>query len=431
MSALQISRLPRYEMWDYAKERWRRWRIYSAVGALFCASAVSYMWWNNRAVISDSALFAFESGGRPGWDEDFDMDAAASIKRPDVENKLKELFYPTPEGDLSASYVLIMGEHGTGKSTAVRRVVRDRKGINGAVYVNVPSRVPLFGGLVAEAVGVRGVTVDVEAGIVRRMNMETREVRDVPLSEEPSATWGKAALAIKAAASAFKKKHGRPAVLVIDSAELLAKQAPAFLEELQLFAKQRTDEGNLRMIFVSSDGSVAEQLDSRSASSRGLDPVEVGDICDKDAVEFLKGKGVEESQATEAVRDITGGRFALLQRYVGSWAAKGNEATRADLHKKTMNSLRLAGLDPRHAFFHALVAQLRIDDDPARDMLGVEHQSILRTLLEKNIVAAHPDLTYTFHSRYVETFFTRVFAQEDGTIGGGSSAAAEKDGPSG
>jgi hypothetical protein len=31
--------------------------------------------------------------------------------------------------------------------------------------------------------------------------------------------------------------------------------------------------------------------------------------------------------------------------------------------------------------------------------------SSLRSLVDKNIIAAHPDLTFTFHSRHVESFF--------------------------
>jgi hypothetical protein len=53
--------------------------------------------------------------------------------------------------------------------------------------------------------------------------------------------------------------------------------------------------------------------------SRGCSkpPFEVGDISDKEAVEFLTRKGVEEKQAEEAVRDITGGRFELLNEVRG------------------------------------------------------------------------------------------------------------------
>jgi len=376
-----------------------------------CLAGTAYVMWNypRPEDVPDSVLETFESGGKLGWDEGFKKkDAAASIKRPDVETQLKEFFYPTPtpEDDLSAAYVLVIGEHGTGKSTAVRRVVREHKGINGAIYVNVPDDIRYFGGVVASAVGMPDITVDIKSGVIRRVNQETKEVRELPLSEEPSATWARASVVIQGAAIKFLHKHNRPAVLIIDSAERLAKKNPAFLANLQDFAKDRTDEGSLRVVFVSSDGSVLEQFLRRSAKSRMWKLLfEVGDISDKEAVEFLKRKGVEQEKAEEAVRDITGGRFELLNDYFRVWWSAGNESTRQELFKETKKSLRLAGLSAHHELFRTLVLQKFVRDDPARDLCGDQHDQILRTLLDKNIIAAHPNLTFTFHSRHVESFF--------------------------
>ena len=159
------------------------------------------------------------------------------------------------------------------------------------------------------------------------------------------------------------------------------------------------------MVFVSSDGSVLEQLQSRSAWSRARDPFEVCDISDKAAVEFLTRKGVEQEKAEEAVRDITGGRFELLNDYLRVWRFAGNDATRQELFKATRDLLKLGGFNPAHKFFRALVSQERVDVDPARNMWGDKHITALRALLDKNIIAAHPDLTFTFHSRHVESFF--------------------------
>ena len=382
------------------------------------AGAAYVMWTYSPKVVSGKVLQTFESGGKPGWDEGFGKDDDAVVKRPDVEKKLKELFYPNSRvgGDLDASYVLIVGEPGTGKSTAVRRVVREHKGINGAIYVNVPDDIRYFGGVVASAVGMPDITVDIKSGIIRRVNQETKEVRELPLSEEPSATWARASVVIQGAAIKFLHKHNRPAVLIIDSAERLAKKNPEFLANLQDFAKDRTDEGSLRVVFVSSDGSVLEQFQRRSAKSRMRKPFEVGDISDKEAVEFLTRKGVEQEKAEEAVRDITGGRFELLNDYLS--VSTGNDARRQELFDETKKSLRLAGLSAHHELFRTLVLQKFVRDDPARDLCGDQHDQILRTLLDKNIIAAHPDLTFTFHSRHVESFFKQeVETQSDSPNG--------------
>ena len=200
-----------------------------------CLAGAAYVMWNypRPEDVPDRVLETFESGGKLGWDEGFGIeDADAVVKRPDVETQLKEFFYPKSGVALSATYVLVIGEHGTGKSTAVRRVVREHKGINGAIYVNVPDDIRYFGGVVASAVGMPDIIVDITSGVIRRINQETKEVRELPLSEEPSDTWARASVVIQGAAIKFLHKHNRPAVLIIDGAELFAKENPAFLAQL-------------------------------------------------------------------------------------------------------------------------------------------------------------------------------------------------------
>jgi hypothetical protein len=122
-------------------------------------------------------------------------------------------------------------------------------------------------------------------------------------------------------------------------------------------------------------------------------------------VEFLKGKGVAEKQAEEAVRDITGGRFELLNDYLRVWWSAGNDATRQELFDKTAIDLDTAKVDKRHELFRALVSGQRVKILSARLLFGEKADTTLRALLDKNIIAAHPDLTFTFHSRHVESFF--------------------------
>jgi hypothetical protein len=380
--------------------------------SLIGAGVLGYAWWTRSPVaIADTVLHTFESGGRLGWDEGFKKDdTTAGVKRPDIEKRLEECFYPSPTGDLSASYVLITGAQGTGKSTSVRRVLRNRKGINGAVYVSVPPNLTEFGGVVSEAVGFSADSMGA--------------VRAPALSEEPMATWSAAADSIQAAAIKFHEKHGRPAVLILDSVELIAKDNPAFLIKLQSFAKQWTDMGTLRVVLISSDGSVLKLLRSQSAWSRALKPpFEVGDIADADAVQFLMGKGVEENQAAEAVRDITGGRFALLSDYVAAYKAVGNKAAREELFKTIEKQLRGPVKLPRdHALFRALVENGAVDSNTA-DALAPEDAQ--KALLAGNILAGHYSHTkaYTFHSRFVQSFFTGVFGakREEGAGQGGSA----------
>lgn len=56
------------------------------------------------------------------------------------------------------------------------------------------------------------------------------------------------------AAEAFKKKYGRPPVLIIDDINKLAKENPRELEHLQDYAKLWADSRSLIVAFVSSEG---------------------------------------------------------------------------------------------------------------------------------------------------------------------------------
>jgi hypothetical protein len=56
-----------------------------------------------------------------------------------------------------------------------------------------------------------------------------------------------------------------------------------------------------------------------------------------------------------------------------------------------------------------LLENKRIDVHAARLLWGGDTAAI-RALLAKNIIAAHPDNMFSFHSRYVENFFQDVFS---------------------
>jgi len=218
------------------------------------------------------------------------------------------------------------------------------------------------------------------------------------------------------AAAAFRTKHGRPAVLIIDAADYLAKKRPGFFSDLQDFAKVCADAGSLRVVFVSSEGAALPLMRASSAWSRLLKPpFEVHDISDDAAREFLVSRGMDApGAAEEAVRTVTGGRFALLlDAASAAAAAKPVSAMREELHVATNVVLKGVGLAPGHALFHALVARGRVKSDAALDLAPAD---ALAALLRANVLALHPDGSYAFHARHVESFFReRASAAEKGS----------------
>ena len=208
---------------------------------------------------------------------------------------------------------------------------------------------------------------------------------------------------VKEAATAHRRKYNRPMTLVIDGVHKLAIKNPELLENLQDFAKDAADTGSLNVVFVSSDKPALVHMKSRSSWSRAATPLEIGDIPDDDAIAFLKRRrGMEHDRAAELVRDVAGGRFALLLD--PSVAVKSVAAIRHEKYIETSTKLLGLGLEPTHAFFQALVKNTSVDADAAFKLLGGKQK--IDALLSANIIAAHVDGTYTVHSRYVGTFLS-------------------------
>lgn len=175
------------------------------------------------------------------------------------------------------------------RSSTAQQAARDSSaddGVIGVVYYLVDYPTNFSTGLAA-LLGCRDATEDVADGIWRLLSQVTREDKLPAAKEESRATWMQLHLQLLAGATAFRQAHGRPATLVLDGVDVIAKEDPAFLDMLQSFAKNAADAGVLCVVFVSSDGAAPARMESRSEWSRAADPVEVGDISDSEAVNFL------------------------------------------------------------------------------------------------------------------------------------------------
>ena len=281
----------RYEAFDWFKGFMMTKAALGAVVALGTACVAGYAWHMQRPSASeDAVLHAFENGAGASKPEQL----LAVVERPELHALLTRVLRPAS----SKQYVLIVGEHGTGKSTAVRNAARDAgaDGTNGVVYYLVPEEVSTFASGLAALVGYRTDPLDVEGGVRRRMSMTTKAEESPRLDEEPRATWVGLKRALLAAAEQFHAKHGRPATLVLDGVDYIVKSDEKFMGLLQDFAKNCADAGDLRVIFVSSDGTAPAFMMGRSAWSRAADPseTEVGDIPDKAAEEFLAKAGMKD-----------------------------------------------------------------------------------------------------------------------------------------
>lgn len=137
-----------------------------------------------------------------------------------------------------------------GKSTAIQRAVQKKcqaKGAVGVVHYKVPEQPSQFSLGLAAALGQRLDSFS-EEGAVKRFY---RKLTGKQETFESNKTWARLRDCLLAGARAFREKHGRPAVLVIDGVEVLATYEHwHFLEGLQKFAELAAADDSLIIVFV-------------------------------------------------------------------------------------------------------------------------------------------------------------------------------------
>eukprot|EP00981_Chlorochromonas_danica_P004702 scaffold946_cov171-Ochromonas_danica.AAC.2 len=375
------------------------------VGSIVAGTAFYFSHKDELAVsTADSVYSAFYQGR--GFN--VDSDKKATIVREDLNEQLLAILKPE-EIDL---YAVVVGERGSGKSTAVRKVIASLGEPRGVVYFNTPHNPRDFSVQLAKTIGLKD-EIDLVGGVRRYLSDLGKEEKESDMNYEPLATHSKRLhTALLEAASTFKKKHKRPLVLVIDSADRLAKKEPEFLEIFQDFAKDCACEGTLRIVFISSDGSALPLLQSRSAWSRAEEPLEVGEISDEDAVEYLVSKSVPEPNAKRAVNELTGGLFMELNKYVQVHSMKTIEALIEDKNDAIVKVLKELQLPVSHPLFVKINQDKVVRAGKALDY-DVNNEQIGH-LLAANILAAHPSTstyTYTFHDRHAANFFARMLKE--------------------
>lgn len=394
------------DIWSYFR---MKNRIVAGIGIIFGGSFLFY----NRdefLSINPNKLILDAIENELGLNKYNKNDKSASVERLELKNDLKKIIRP----NYSKQYAVIVGENGCGKSTAIRNCIREIDGKKGVIYINCPENAKLFSRELSKIIGYK-TEMDIKSGFKRFLSGMTIEEKEPDMKEEPLATYNKIGEHLINSASEFRNKNDRPLVLVIDSADILAKNEPAFLGILQDFAKDDADAGNLRIVFVSSDGSVLPLLMSRSSWSRAEPPYEVGEISSKDAINYLVQNKVDEEIAKIAADTITGGNFSMLKKFIKQHVT--NKMTinyiREQMDIKLNASLIDNNIPVNHKLFIELVRDGSIKQDKAIDFMNTD---IINSLLKANILAVHVNGTYTFHDRYTQTFFKNALNEKQMNI---------------
>ncbi|RIB18133.1 hypothetical protein C2G38_2037153 [Gigaspora rosea] len=302
-------------------------------------------------------------------------------------------------------YYLIVGEHGTGKTTLVQTTILNLQVPKGVVHFECPSNAKEFAINLAKHLNcelyphnLRDIIVQSTTNAARRGQEDHSEYSSFNILR----------MQLRKAAKYYQEKYGRPMVLILDQVDRIAKKDHEFFGMLQDFAKDCADGGYLVIIFIASEGLVPQMMKSRSAWSRAMIPFEVGDISDEDAVKFLQNSGVDQKNAEVSVKYLAGGRFTLLTelRALNQVNSKNLfEEFKKRLFSQIKMNLRMVEIPKNHEFFIKLIEVGRIDIEQAETIIPI---SMIHKLVEINILKEHQDDTVSFHSRCVETYFKEV-----------------------
>ena len=327
------------------------------------------------------------------------------LPRENIENLLKPLLYNKNNAKM---YAAIVGEIGTGKSTAVRKAIRSIQGPKGVIYCLIQAENNYFTEL-CTALGIR-ITNNYFQQYVLKFIAPGKGIPIVPTmptSNDPNILWNRILKPlIETAAIKYKTIYKKQPVLVIDAADKIAKINPTFFRYLQEFAKESVDKGIIRIIFVFSDNANLPILmdPSNSYNSRLGTIIDIGDISDIDAITFLQNQyKIEKSRATEIVNTITGGRFTMLNIYGKRGITEPLDNIRNELNNKTGAIFNDLHLNPSAPIFHKLI-EAGTDGLSATIVSKLLNNQMCELLTQCKLLSFHANCTYTVYDRHIEMF---------------------------
>jgi hypothetical protein len=214
----------------------------------------------------------------------------------------------------TARYKVIVGNHGTGKSTLVRKVATETKG---ALYVFIPEKDEVKEGLceaLLNALGGERPTVLIKQFWQKFMDNgePTTSAIDGRLTNPhtgPKDTDLEGALDdFERAAARFKVETNRCAVLLLDNVNVIARKDPTLLCMLQAKAKFAADNDLYKIIFVCSDGVAPTRMKGKLRSPRQLMDISADSATENSAWSRASEFRIGDLTSDEAMHNLREGR---------------------------------------------------------------------------------------------------------------------------
>ena len=182
-----------------------------------------------------------------------------SIPREHLIEEIRQLITPAEEGRL---YPVIIGEHGTGKTSLIKLAVNSIAEPKGIVYVDIPE-CKEEGDVVRVMQTALGWSPDplIDSS---KCNCNSSFLILLKANRFAAASLGEVLDFFSRSAIKYKKEYKKVPVLIIDNANKLAKQYQKLLDIFQDYAKKAADEQRVTVVFVSSEGRIPRGMMRKS-----------------------------------------------------------------------------------------------------------------------------------------------------------------------
>ena len=274
-----------------------------------------------------------------------EIERACYIDREELHNQLTRVLVHDGDVDLDV-YYLVVGPHGSGKSTALVNVVHNHH--HGIKYLCVPNNCEDFGDYLAKEFSIDLARIRIYKRDYTPIQRRYRYVESFIDDKSPQTMRYQVQLVLNiiqtAATAIFEEEELAPTLIFDNLGHLLTcgDEGKQTLFSLQDFAKFAADMGFLNIVFASSEGAVASMFLKRSSSSRMVATPFIGDISSKQAMDYLRCRAPSASNGilTEIVQ-LVGGRFIDLNTAVSFFKLEMDiHALRTALYARVQNEIK-------------------------------------------------------------------------------------------
>ena len=338
------------------------------------------------------------------------------VERRDIWENIERTFV-TGTGRENGGFGIIFGPSGSGKTMAARKVCNDNP--KGVIYVELKGLKEDFS-FVSNMISQLGLKVK-PTGIFDLFlgHLSSSYISHHQLPGDPWASVDYIFEILIRASKMYKLKHHQMPVMFIDGCDALAKGNATGFERLVYLAKVLINDKTLRVVFISSEGSIIPEIQKSSAINRCSTIQEIGDMTDEEALEYVCCCDVPVSVARGIVK-MLGGRFVYLNSAIMNYhkaiAASGEIASLEAISRDIINfktKPQLAKL-LQHKDVGEIILQclcnkgyINIDDFKEKDRDIREIMDVIKDFLSVNLLRYNRDLDLTWHSKIEENFFQK------------------------